>query len=131
MLGLRPEHAEAMAVRTGFKTSRVLVATWHDGVFSVLGETPHQELAGHSAMALPGASPRAADGVKTWEPPSAAYSVRTRLRSHRRREGGEMAADAVALCPSLGSGATWDVEQGGLHASYCSAVSFAGDDVLV
>ena len=26
---------------------------------------------------------------------------------------------------------TWDVEQEGLHASYCSAVAFAGDDVLV
>jgi hypothetical protein len=26
---------------------------------------------------------------------------------------------------------TWNVEQEGLHASYCSAVAFAGDDVLV
>jgi hypothetical protein len=42
-----------------------------------------------------------------------------------------MAAAAIGLCTSRDGGLTWDVEQEGLHASYCSAVAFAGDDVLV
>jgi hypothetical protein len=28
-------------------------------------------------------------------------------------------------------GLTWSVERDGLHASYCSAVAFAGEDILV
>jgi hypothetical protein len=42
-----------------------------------------------------------------------------------------MAAAAIGLCASRDGGVTWDVERDGLHASYCSAVAFAGDDVLV
>ncbi len=42
-----------------------------------------------------------------------------------------VAAAAIGLCASRDGGVTWDVEQEGLHASYCSAVAFAGDDVLV
>jgi hypothetical protein len=42
-----------------------------------------------------------------------------------------MAAAAIGLCTSRDGGVTWDVEQEGLHASYCSALAFAGDDVLV
>jgi photosystem II stability/assembly factor-like uncharacterized protein len=42
-----------------------------------------------------------------------------------------MAAAAIGLCASRDGGATWQVERAGLHASYCSAVAFAGDDVLV
>jgi hypothetical protein len=42
-----------------------------------------------------------------------------------------MAAAAIGLCTSHDSGVTWNVEQEDLHAPYCSAVAFAGDDVLV
>ena len=42
-----------------------------------------------------------------------------------------MAAAAIGLCASRDGGVTWGVEQEGLHASYCSAVAFAGEDVLV
>jgi hypothetical protein len=42
-----------------------------------------------------------------------------------------MAAAAIGLCTSRDGGATWNVEQDGLHAAYCSAVAFAGDDVFV
>ena len=42
-----------------------------------------------------------------------------------------MAAAAIGLCTSRDGGVTWEVAQEGLHASYCSAVAFAGDDVLV
>jgi hypothetical protein len=34
-------------------------------------------------------------------------------------------------CISRDAGATWTIERGGLHASYCSAVAFSGDDILV
>ncbi len=42
-----------------------------------------------------------------------------------------MAAVAIGLCSSRDGGATWNAEQAGLHASYCSAAAFAGDEVLV
>jgi hypothetical protein len=42
-----------------------------------------------------------------------------------------MAAAAIGLCISRDGGLTWDVEREGMHASYCSAVAFVGDDVLV
>ena len=41
------------------------------------------------------------------------------------------AAAAIGLCTSSDGGATWEVEQRGLHALHCSAVAFAGDDILV
>jgi photosystem II stability/assembly factor-like uncharacterized protein len=53
------------------------------------------------------------------------------VRAHPNRPGVVMAAAATGLCTSRDGGLTWDVEQEGLHASYCSAVAFAGDDVLV
>jgi hypothetical protein len=42
-----------------------------------------------------------------------------------------MAAAAIDLCASRDGGATWDIEQEGLHAAYCSAVAFVGEDVFV
>ena len=42
-----------------------------------------------------------------------------------------VAASAVGLCISRDAGATWTIESNGLHASYCSAVAFSGDDILV
>ncbi|MGH7106862.1 MAG: WD40/YVTN/BNR-like repeat-containing protein [Acetobacteraceae bacterium] len=38
---------------------------------------------------------------------------------------------AAGLCLSYDGGKTWRIERDGLHAHYCSAVAFAGDDVLV
>ena len=53
------------------------------------------------------------------------------VRAHPNRPGVVMAAAAIGLCTSRDGGVTWEVEQEGLHASHCSAVAFAGDDVLV
>ena len=53
------------------------------------------------------------------------------VRAHPTRAGVVAAAAAVGLCTSHDAGATWHVERDGLHASYCSAVAFASDDVLV
>jgi photosystem II stability/assembly factor-like uncharacterized protein len=78
-----------------------------------------------------GGIPRSADGGVTWHPTIDVDSDVHELRAHPIRPGVVMAASAIGLCVSRDSGLTWDVEQEGLHASYCSAVAFAGDDVLV
>jgi photosystem II stability/assembly factor-like uncharacterized protein len=53
------------------------------------------------------------------------------VRAHPDRPGIVIAAAAIGLCTSRDGGVTWTVEQEGLHAPYCSAVAFAGDDILV
>jgi hypothetical protein len=78
-----------------------------------------------------GGIPRSTDGGRTWHPTIAVESDVHEVRAHPNRPGIVMAAAAIGLCTSHDGGATWRVEQDGLHASYCSAVAFAGDDVLV
>ena len=78
-----------------------------------------------------GGLPRSTDGGATWQPTIDVESDVHEVRAHPNRPGVVMAAAAIGLCVSRDGGMTWDVEQKGLHASYCSAVAFAGDDVLV
>ena len=78
-----------------------------------------------------GGVPRSTDGGVTWQPSIDVDSDVHEVRAHPNRPGVVMAAAAIGLCTSRDGGVTWDVEQEGLHASYCSAVAFAGDDVLV
>ena len=42
-----------------------------------------------------------------------------------------IAASAVGLWSSRDGGTTWALEHAGLHARYCSAVAFLGDDLFV
>jgi hypothetical protein len=78
-----------------------------------------------------GGIPRSVDGGITWQPTIDINSDVHEVRAHPNRPGTVVAAAAVGLCTSSDGGAIWVVEQAGLHASYCSAVAFAGDDVLV
>jgi hypothetical protein len=78
-----------------------------------------------------GGIPRSVDRGATWQPTIDVDSDVHEVRAHPIRPGVVVAASAAGLCTSLDGGATWDVEQAGLHAKYCSAVAFAGDDVLV
>ena len=78
-----------------------------------------------------GGIPRSTDGGATWHPTIDVDSDVHEVRVHPDRPDIVMGAAAVGLCVSLDGGATWTVERDGLHASYCSAVAFAGDDVLV
>lgn len=78
-----------------------------------------------------GGVPRSTDGGVTWQPTIGVDSDVHEVRAHPSRPGVVMAAAAIGLCASRDGGVTWDVEQEGLHASYCSAVAFAGADVLV
>ena len=78
-----------------------------------------------------GGIPRSSDCGATWRPTIDIDSDVHEVRAHPNRPDIVVAAAAVGLCTSRDGGATWEVEKEGLHAPYCSAVGFAGDDVLV
>jgi hypothetical protein len=78
-----------------------------------------------------GGIPRSADGGTTWQPTIEIDSDVHEVRGHPERPEIAVAAAAVGLCISRDGGTTWAIEREGLHASYCSAVAFAGEDVLV
>ena len=77
-----------------------------------------------------GGIPRSTDGGLTWAPTIDVDSDVHEVRAHPQRPDVVIAASAIGLCVSRDGGATWTVEQEGLHASYCSAVAFAGDEML-
>ena len=78
-----------------------------------------------------GGIPRSVDRGATWQPTIEVASDVHEVRAHPNRPGIVVAAAAVGLCISRDGGATWEVEQAGLHAWYCSAVEFVDDDILV
>ncbi len=78
-----------------------------------------------------GGIPRSTDGGKTWQPTISIDADVHQVHAHPTRPEVVIAAAAVGLCISTDAGATWDIESQGLHATYCSAVAFAGDDILV
>jgi hypothetical protein len=78
-----------------------------------------------------GGLPRSTDGGANWQPTIDVDNDVHEVRAHPKRSSLVMAAAAIGLCTSRDGGVTWGVEREGLHASYCSAIAFAGDDVLV
>jgi len=78
-----------------------------------------------------GGIPRSMDGGRTWRPTIDINSDVHEVRAHPANPDIVVAAAAVGFCVSRDSGATWIIEREGLHASYCSAVAFSGDDILV
>ena len=78
-----------------------------------------------------GGIPRSMDRGATWQPTIPVASDVHEVRAHPNRPGIVAAAAAIGLCTSSDGGATWEIEQRGLHALHCSAVAFAGDDILV
>jgi hypothetical protein len=116
--------------------------TWYAGSAVINGQRVGPPLGIRSITATPdgavllanvhvGGIPRSTDGGATWQPSIDVDSDVHEVRAHPARPGVVMAAAAIGLCTSRDGGLTWEVEQEGLHASYCSAVAFAGDDVLV
>jgi len=116
--------------------------TWYAGSAVINGQRMGPPLGIRSITATPdgavllanvhvGGIPRSIDGGVTWLPTIDIDCDVHEVRAHPTRPGVVMAAAAGGLCTSRDSGETWDVEQQGMHASYCSAVAFAGDDVLV
>jgi photosystem II stability/assembly factor-like uncharacterized protein len=78
-----------------------------------------------------GGIPRSLDGGETWQPTIAVNSDVHEVCAHPADPDIVVAASAVGLCISRDAGATWTIEKHGLHATHCSAVAFAGDDILV
>ncbi len=78
-----------------------------------------------------GGIPRSMDGGRTWQPTIDINSDVHEVRAHSANPDMVIAASAVGLCTSTDAGATWTIEHDGLHASYCSAVAFSGNDILV
>jgi hypothetical protein len=78
-----------------------------------------------------GGIPRSIDHGATWTPTLDIDSDVHQVCAHPTRPDIVIAAAAIGLCVSKDRGASWTTEQDGLHASYCSAVAFAGDDILV
>jgi hypothetical protein len=78
-----------------------------------------------------GGIPRSMDGGRTWQPTIDISSDVHEVRAHQANPDIVVAAAAVGLCISRDSGATWIIEQEGLHALHCSAVAFSGDDIFI
>jgi hypothetical protein len=78
-----------------------------------------------------GGIPRSMDGGRTWQPTIDIHSDIHEVRAHQADPDLVVAASALGLCISRDGGATWAIEREGLHASYCSAVAFSGDEILV
>lgn len=74
---------------------------------------------------------RSVDRGSTWHPTIDIHQDVHQVCAHPTRSDVVTAAAAVGLCVSRDGGITWSTEHEGLHASYCTAVAFAGDDILV
>lgn len=78
-----------------------------------------------------GGIPRSTDGGASWQPTIAVDSDVHEVLAHPSRPEIVVAAAAAGLCTSSDGGATWQIQHEGLHARYCSAVAFVGDEIWV
>ncbi len=78
-----------------------------------------------------GGIPRSTDGGLTWQPTIDIDTDVHQVCAHPTRPDIVIAAAAVGLCMSRDAGATWTIEQRGLHALHCSAVAFGRNDIFV
>ena len=78
-----------------------------------------------------GGIPRSTDGAVTWHPTIDVGSDVHEVRAHPADPRTVVAASAIGLCISRDGGATWSVEQEGLHGLHCTAVAFSESDILV
>jgi len=78
-----------------------------------------------------GGIPRSTDSGATWQPTIDIDTDVHEVCAHPAHPDLVIAAAGTGLCISHDGGAIWNIERDGLHASYCSAVAFLGDDILV
>ncbi len=115
---------------------------WFAGTFVIEGKVVGPPLGVRSLSGAPdggrlhaavhvGGIPRSTDGGVSWQPTLDIESDVHEVCIHPTCSGIVAAATAVGLGLSRDGGASWTFETEGLHAPYCSAVAFAGDDVLV
>ena len=78
-----------------------------------------------------GGIPQSTDSGLTWRPTIDIEADVHEVCAHPSRPDLVIAAGAAGLCSSRDAGATWTVEQQGLHANHCSAVAFGRNDIFV
>jgi hypothetical protein len=78
-----------------------------------------------------GGIPRSTDAGLAWRPTIDIETDVHQVCAHPTRPDIVIAAAAVGLCISRDAGATWTIEQRGLHAHHCSAVAFGRNDIFV
>ena len=78
-----------------------------------------------------GGIPRSTDAGLTWQPTIDIETDVHQVCAHPTRPDMVIAAAAVGLCISRDAGATWTIEQRGLHALHCSSVAFGRNDIFV
>jgi hypothetical protein len=78
-----------------------------------------------------GGIPRSVDRGARWQPTIEIGNDVHEVRIHPNHPDIAAAAAAAGLCISRDGGLNWEVEAQGLHARHCSAVAFAGRDILV
>ncbi|HEV7489296.1 MAG TPA: hypothetical protein VGO25_00730 [Rhodanobacteraceae bacterium] len=78
-----------------------------------------------------GGIPRSSDGGLTWRPTIDIDSDVHQVCAHPTRPEIVIAAAGAGFCMSRDAGATWTIEQRGLHAHHCSAVAFGTNDIFV
>jgi photosystem II stability/assembly factor-like uncharacterized protein len=115
--------------------------TWYAGSAIVNGQRVGPPLGIRSVTATPagvllvnvhvGGIVRSSDGGITWQPTIDITADVHQVCAHPTDPRMAAAASGVGLCISRDAGATWTIEQEGLHGLHCSAVAFSGGDVLV
>jgi hypothetical protein len=78
-----------------------------------------------------GGIPRSVNGGRAWQPTIDIGNDVHQVVAHPIDPNIVLAAAATGLCISRDAGATWVVEAEGLHGLHCTAVTFAGSDILV
>ena len=78
-----------------------------------------------------GGIPRSLDGGARWEPTIDIDADVHQVVAHPNEPDVVLAAGAVGLAVSENGGASWRIEQQGLHATYARAVAVAGDTILL
>ncbi len=78
-----------------------------------------------------GGAPRSVDNGATWHPTFAVDWDVHEVAAHSERPELFAAATAEGLAISEDAGESWALHTNGLHAPYCSAVTFVGDHVFV
>ncbi len=78
-----------------------------------------------------GGVPRSTDSGATWLPTIDIDSDVHQVCAHPTRPNIVIAAAGVGLCISRDAGATWNIEQQGLHAHHCSAVAVGSNHIFI
>lgn len=78
-----------------------------------------------------GGIPRSTDAGLSWQPTIDVESDVHQVCAHSNRADIAIAAAAAGLCISRDAGATWTIEQRGLHAPHCSGVALGRNDMFI